>query len=116
MTLPKSITLCAVLLLPGTAVLAQPARNANRWDGQAHQPTAGSTHARESQAGVAPSDQHARQQDRDLNAIGKQLTDRAGQDAKIPGTANTYGVQPGGVVPIAPLPQSPGPPLSGQSR
>lgn len=78
----------AVLVSPtlyaqGTAPSAHdapPARNANVYNGRAHQPTAG-VQGNEAAAGVATSDQQATQENHELDQIGRQLTDKANKDA-----------------------------------
>ncbi len=59
---------------------APPARNANVYNGRAHQPTAG-VQGNEAAAGVAPSGQRAAQENRTLNQIGDKLIDKANKDA-----------------------------------
>ncbi len=79
----------AIAMLPLAAV-AQPARNANIYDGKDHQPTRGESSVSGKSA----------QELQNLNAL---LQQRAQQGAKAPGVgSNAYGVQPGGVVPITP--------------
>ncbi len=75
--------------LSGSVALAQPARNANVYDGLNHQPTGGgSVSARDA---------------RDLDRMNGPLQERAQQSAGAPEVGrNIYGVQPGGVVPITP--------------
>ena len=80
----------AALAVAPLAGQAQPARNANVYNGTAHQPTGGDG----SVSGKAV---------QDLNAMNAPLQQKAQQSAGAPevGT-NVYGVQPGGVVQITP--------------
>ena len=70
------------------AALAQPARNANVYDGTAHQPTGSGS----------VSGQGAEE----LTKMNQPLQDKAARaDANLKtGQGNVYGVEPGGVVPI----------------
>lgn len=70
------------------AALAQPARNANVYDGTHHQPTGNGS--------VTPQGAEA------LSKMNQPLQDKAERaDAKLKtGQDNVYGVEPGGVVPI----------------
>ena len=78
----------AAAMLP-VAALAQPARNANVYDGTAHQPAGGGSVSGQSA--------------QDLNAMNGPLQDKAQQSAGAPQAGrNVYGVEPGGVVPITP--------------
>ena len=84
-----SMAAMALTALP-LAAGAQPARNANIYDGTAHQPTRGEG----SVSGQAA---------QDLNAMNGQLQRKAQQSAGAPGVGeNVYGTQPGGVVQITP--------------
>jgi len=47
---------CAILLIITSVASAQPAANANIWDGTKHQPTEGRTQQKEEAAGVAPTE------------------------------------------------------------
>lgn len=63
------------------AAAETPARNANIWNGRAHQPEAGNVHADEHAAGVAPAEQRAVQQNRELDQMGQRLIDKANRAA-----------------------------------
>ena len=79
----------ALLALPLGVALAQPARNANVYNGQDHQPSGGG-----SVSGQAA---------QDLAAMNRPLQEKAQQSAHAPEVgANVYGTQPGGVVQITP--------------
>ncbi|CAH2598601.1 conserved exported protein of unknown function [Rhodovastum atsumiense] len=105
-TMPR-LAFFATLLLPAVAT-GQPARNGNVWDGTAHQPGATGVEDSQRRAGVAPSDAQARQEEQDLDRIGRQLNDRAAQDAAaVPESkSNAYGVRPGGEIPITQPPKT----------
>ena len=77
----------AAVMLPAVA-FAQPARNANVYDGTHHQPTGGGS--------VTP------QGAEELSKMNQPLQDKAERaDANLKtGQGNVYGVEPGGVVPI----------------
>jgi hypothetical protein len=112
MTQPYTYLLLAALALPATVSLpipaqAQPARIGNVWGGEAHEPIPGEVHGRERDAGVALSDQQAQEQQDELDRLGKQLSDQAAQDANAAGASNPFGIEPGGVVPVAPAPGGP---------
>ncbi len=74
-------TIILAALLSAAPALAQPARNGNVWNGQSHEPTAGAVTGNEAAAGVAPSDAKTRQENHDLDVMGRQLTDKANRDA-----------------------------------
>lgn len=79
----------AAALMVSTAAAAQPARNANVYDGKDHQPSGGGSVS--SQAA------------QDLKSMNAPLQRKAQQSAGAPEVGkNIYGVQPGGVVPITP--------------
>ncbi len=83
------VCVAAISMLP-MAAMAQPARNANIYDGTAHQPTRGDG----SVSGPAA---------QELQNLNGPLQQKAQQDANTPEAGrNVYGVEPGGVVPITP--------------
>ncbi len=82
------LLVAVVVLVIAAAALVQPARNGNVWNGRAHQPAAGVAES-EAAAGVAPTDETVRRQDRDLNTMGRRLIDKARQ-----GTARDQGLPP----------------------
>ncbi|HEX3348879.1 MAG TPA: hypothetical protein VHS58_12340 [Acetobacteraceae bacterium] len=101
--LVRAACIAASVLVAPAAAMAQ-ARNGNVYDGTAHEPNPGVVHRAEKSAGIAPSQQTVQSDDQELQAIGRQLTNQANQDAQAAPRAgeNVYGVAPGGVVPITP--------------
>ena len=70
--------LIALLLIAATPAFAQdaaPARNANVYDGTAHQPTAGGVQAQERAAGVAPA--QGQQLDNTVEQLNAQVQNNA---------------------------------------
>ncbi len=65
-------------LIPAAAQTAPPARDGNRWDGVAHQPTRDAVAAEEQHAGVAPSSAERHQQDTELQRLGNRELRDAG--------------------------------------
>jgi hypothetical protein len=64
----------AVLLIPGPGVtLAEPARNANIWDWQDHEPVPSEVQKKEQAAGIAPPPQQQQADDRELESICRNL-------------------------------------------
>jgi hypothetical protein len=75
------VIVAAAWLTP--AVLAQtaaPPRDANRWNGIAHQPTRATIAAQEQQAGIALSNEQKRHEDQDLRRIESGLLQNADRE------------------------------------
>jgi hypothetical protein len=70
---PAALVLAA-LLVPGPSVtLAEPARNANIWDWQDHEPLPSEVQKKEQAAGIAPSPQQQQADDRELESLCRNL-------------------------------------------
>jgi hypothetical protein len=66
----------AISVLAANVAWAQaetPPREGNRWDGKAHPATQGSVTDREDHAGIAPTPQQQRQEDKTLRQIDRKL-------------------------------------------
>ena len=64
----------AALLVPGPSVtLAEPARNANIWHWQDHEPVPSEVQKKEQAAGIAPSPQQQQADNRELESICRDL-------------------------------------------
>jgi hypothetical protein len=99
----RATLLAAALVLPAAASAHVTTRVGNIYNGQNHEPWAPEVYDNETAAGVAPSQQQLMRQDRDVDAIGQLLLDRAKRAAQKFGTGlGTGGVEPGGVVKIEP--------------
>ena len=70
---PGALVLAALLVPGPSATLAEPARNANIWDWQDHEPVPSDVQKKEQAAGVAPSPQRQQADDRELEGICRNL-------------------------------------------
>ena len=70
---PGALVLAALLLPDPSVTLAEPARNANIWDWQDHEPVPSEVQKKEQAAGIAPSPQQQQEDDRELESICRNL-------------------------------------------
>jgi hypothetical protein len=87
----KTSHLVACLLTSAILMSAQPAgaqtppaRNANIWDGQAHQPTSGTVQNNERADGIAPSQDQRTSEDKSLEDRAHTLISKTHQGASVP--------------------------------
>lgn len=71
------VVLMVAAATPAVAQDAAPARNANVYDGTAHQPSAGGVQSQEKAAGVAPAPAQQRQLDDSVEQLGAQVQGNA---------------------------------------
>ncbi|MBV9653214.1 MAG: hypothetical protein JOZ42_01490 [Acetobacteraceae bacterium] len=73
--------LAAALLLPSLApaqpAQAPPSRNANIWNGEAHEPNPSGVESRERRAGIAPDSQQQQQLNNEVEKLDRKLERRA---------------------------------------
>jgi hypothetical protein len=68
-----ALVLAALLILGPSVTLAEPARNANIWDCKDHEPVPSEVQKKEQAAGIAPSPQQQRADDRELESLYRSL-------------------------------------------
>ncbi len=83
--MPMTKLTYALALLGGLSLAipagAQTARNANIYDGTAHEPSPGPVHSDEKAAGVGLTPQQTQQQNSEVETLDRELTERANRDA-----------------------------------
>jgi hypothetical protein len=68
-----ALVLAALLILGPSVTLAEPARNANIWGWKDHEPVPSEVQKKEQAAGIAPSPQQQRADDRELESLYRSL-------------------------------------------